>query len=161
MLLLFSCLSFVHCGSHLHLVAFYFSDFRRKSKETGVSSASLTILERASPCLEFHLDCTPCVLLWDHSVNISLFASQLQQFWKTPFNIKTSTFCTSRFFFSVKLWIAADDCQCFFLLGRPNVLVELNSLFANVVSCVNWFLAGSCQSHCDTSLLRSSFCGCI
>lgn len=58
MLLLFSCLSFVHCGSHLHLVAFYFSDFRRKSKETGVSSASLTILERASPCLEFHLDCT-------------------------------------------------------------------------------------------------------
>lgn len=58
MLLLFSCLSFVHCSSHLHLVAFYFSDFRMKPKETGVSSASLTILERGSPCLEFNLNCT-------------------------------------------------------------------------------------------------------
>lgn len=58
MLLLSSCLSFVvHCSSHLHLVAFYFSDFRRKPEETGVPSASLTILERASPCLEFHLAC--------------------------------------------------------------------------------------------------------
>lgn len=58
MLLLFSCLFFVvHCSSHLHLVAFYFSDFRKKPKETGVSSASLPILERASPCLVFHLAC--------------------------------------------------------------------------------------------------------
>lgn len=58
MLLLFSCFSFVvHCSSHLHLVVFYLSDFRGKPKETRVSSASLTILERASPCLEFHLAC--------------------------------------------------------------------------------------------------------
>lgn len=159
MLLLFSCLSFVvHCSSHLHLVAFYFSDFGRKPKETGVSSASLTILERASPCLEFCLPAEICVLLWDNSVNIGLFTLQLQQFWKTPFNIEISTFCTNS---SMELWITADDCQCFFLLGRHNALVELNSLFSNVVSPVNWFLAGACQPHCDTSLLRSLFCGCI
>lgn len=90
-----------------------------------------TCFGKCLPPLNSTLTVPICILVWDHAANISFF-SWYWQFWKFPFNTKTLADNFSACNCGLLLVVAS-----FLPLWCPNVVVELNSPFSNVVSCHN------------------------
>lgn len=102
---------------------------QQETSGDGGSCSFIACSQRAVPSLESHLDCTgSCSAVRSFCPYRVAYCPTLT-LQKVSFNIKPSTFCISRLFFSMDLCIVTGDSQCFCVLRKPNVLVELNSLF--------------------------------